>query len=252
MAPSTLRGRADSARSRQTRPSSLAAAERAAAKRAARQPGPADPEVVAETPGSAQSTEAVDAAGSAETVDTAEVSEAAEPPAEGQSRRPGLLLAGLAAALIAALVTAALQGVQYRDAERTGQARNAAVAAARTAAPVIFSYDYRHLDADFAAASGYLTGAFRSQYAKTTATVVKPTAEQYHGVVKATVAAPPNGGDPAAAVVSAQPDQVVVLLFVDQTSTSTEITGTHLDQNRVRMTMVRTAEGWKVSAVDAL
>lgn len=249
MTPSTLRGRSDSTRSRQTRASSLAAAERAAAKRAARQPGPGDSEVVAEAPGSARSTEVIDAAGSAEAVDTAEVSEAAA----GQSRRrSGFLRPGLAAALIAALVTAALQGVQYRDAERTAQARNAAVAAARTAAPVIFSYDYRHLAADFAAASGYLTGAFRSQYAKTTATVVKPTAEQYHGVVKATVAAPPNGGDPAAAVVSASPDQVVVLLFVDQTTTSTAITGTHLDQNRVRMTMVRTAQGWKVSAVDAL
>ncbi|WP_341538440.1 hypothetical protein [Streptacidiphilus pinicola] len=201
-------------------------------------------------------------------VDTAATTEStstgAEPGAAGAAARaetpsgdrarsgPRLLPLGLCAGLIAALVTAVLLGLQYRAAERTDQARNEAVAAARTAAPVIFSYDYRHLDADFATASGYLTGAFRFQYARTTSTVVRPTAAQYHGVVKATVAAPPNGGDAAAAVVSASPDQVVVLLFVNQTTTSTAITGTHLDQNRVRMTMVRTAQGWKVDAVDAL
>lgn len=30
------------------------------------------------------------------------------------------------------------------------------------------------------------------------------------------------------------------------------MTGSRLDQNRVRMTMDRTGDGWKVSAVDAL
>ena len=68
------------------------------------------------------------------------------------------------------------------------------------------------------------------------------------GVVKATVAPPPgSGGAPAASVVSASPDRVVVLLFVNQVTQSTQVSGPRVDLNRVRMTLTRTSEGWKVS-----
>jgi Mce-associated membrane protein len=149
-------------------------------------------------------------------------------------------------------VTGAILGLQYRDAVRTDNARTAAMAAAEKAAPVIFSYDYRHLDQDFAKAEALLTGSFRDQYAKTTQTVVKPTALQYQGVVQAVVAKPANGGAPAVSVVSASPDQVVVLAFIDQSTTSTRVNGTQVDQNRVLLTLTNTPKGWLVSGVDAL
>jgi Mce-associated membrane protein len=117
---------------------------------------------------------------------------------------------------------------------------------------VVLSYDYRRLDADFAAARGHLTGAFKDEYGRTTGKVVAPTAKKYHGVVRASVVKPPDGGAPAASVVSASPDRAVVLLFVNQVTTSTQVTGERVDLNRVRMTMTRTPDGWKVSAVDAL
>jgi Mce-associated membrane protein len=126
------------------------------------------------------------------------------------------------------------------------------LAAAQKAAPVILSYDYRHLDRDFAAANGHLTGSFRDKYRKTTSKVVMPTAKKYRGVVKATVAKPPSGNAPAASVVSASPDRVVVLLFMNQLTKSAQISGPRLDLNRVRMTLVRASDEWKVSAVDAL
>ncbi|PQM24086.1 hypothetical protein Sfr7A_04575 [Streptomyces xinghaiensis] len=147
--------------------------------------------------------------------------------------------------------TAAL-GLQHREAERTAEARTAALAAARKAAPVILSYDYRHLDRDFRAARSHLTAPFLGQYRKTTTSVVAPTAKKYRGVVKATVARPADGGAPAASVVSATPDRAVVLLFMNQATTSTQVSGPRLDLNRVRMTLVRTPQGWKVRAVDAL
>ncbi|MER6924929.1 hypothetical protein ABT314_39425, partial [Streptomyces spiralis] len=127
-----------------------------------------------------------------------------------------------------------------------------AVAAARKAAPVVLSYDYRHLDRDFSRARALLTGHFRDQYGKTTKAVVAPTATKYHGVVKATVATPADGGAPAVSVVSATPDRVVVLLFVNQATQSTQVPEPRLDLNRVRMTLTRTSDGWKVSGVDAL
>ncbi|MGW7261437.1 hypothetical protein [Streptomyces sp. NPDC054834] len=166
--------------------------------------------------------------------------------------RRWLLGAVLGALLVVGLVAASLLGWQYREGRRAEAARGAALSAAREAAPVVLSYDYRHLDRDFARARERLTGHFRDEYRKTTASVVGPTARKYHGVVKATVAEPASGGVPAASVVSAAPDRAVVLLFVNQVTQSTQVSGSRLDLNRVRMTMTRTSEGWKVSAVDAL
>jgi Mce-associated membrane protein len=158
--------------------------------------------------------------------------------------RRWLPTAVLALLLVAGLVAVAVLGWQYREARTTQDARGEALTAARQAAPVVLSYDYQHLDRDFTRARTHLTGGFRDDYRKTTTAVVAPTAEKYHGVVKATVA--------TASVVSASPDKVVVLLFVNQVTQSTQVSGSRLDLNRVRMTMSRTSEGWKVSAVDAL
>ncbi|MDO0915431.1 hypothetical protein QQM39_32825 [Streptomyces sp. DT2A-34] len=177
----------------------------------------------------------------------------AAPEGGGRRRRRRLLTVVLGVLFVAGLIAAAVLGRQYQDGRQAESARAEAVAAARKAAPVVLSYDYRHLDKDFAKARAHLTGDFRDEYGKTTKTVVGPTAEKYRGVVKATVAAPTTAGAPAAAsVVSASADKVVVLLFVNQVTESTQVSGPRLDLNRVRMTMTRTADGWKVSAVDAL
>jgi Mce-associated membrane protein len=180
--------------------------------------------------------------------------EGQEPGADAATRRRGrrLLVAVLAVALVAGLVAVAVLGWRYREGRQAEQARGQALAAARQAAPVVLSYDYRHVDQDFAAARAHLTGHFRDEYAKTTKTVVGPTAKKYRGVVKATVVEPSGGGAPAASVVSASPDRAVVLLFVNQVTRSTQVSGSRVDLNRVRMTLSRTSEGWKVSAVDAL
>ncbi|OAH09396.1 hypothetical protein [Streptomyces jeddahensis] len=187
-----------------------------------------------------------------EDADDAEDAETADPGAERTARRRSLLTAVVAVLLVAGLVAVGVLGWQYREGRQAEQARTQALAAARKAAPVVLSYDYRHLDRDFAAARKHLTGAFLDQYAKTTRTVVGPTAKKYKGVVKATVAKPAGGGDPAASVVSASPDKAVVLLFVNQVTQSTQVSGSRVDLNRVRMTLTRTSDGWKVSAVDAL
>ena len=154
--------------------------------------------------------------------------------------------------LVTALVVAAVLGWQYRQGRQAEQARGEALAAARKAAPVVLSYDYRHLDRDFARARDLLTGHFRDQYGRTTKTVVAPTATTYHAVVKATVATPSDGATPAASVVSAAPEKAVVLLFVNQVTQSTQVPEPRLDLNRVRLTLTRTSYGWKVSGVDAL
>lgn len=177
-----------------------------------------------------------------------------QPEESAPSRRVGrsVLTTVLGLVLVAALIMAAVLGWQYRQGRQAEQARGEALAAARKAAPVVLSYDYRHLDRDFARARALLTGHFRDQYGRTTKTVVAPTATRYHGVVKATVATPSDGGTPAASVVSATPDKAVVLLFVNQVTQSTQVAEPRLDLNRVRLTLTRTSDSWKVSGVDAL
>jgi Mce-associated membrane protein len=243
------------------------AGQRAAAKRAGQSPPRPRPALDDETPASSSTTTALVAVpeqiepkpepepeSSPSTAATAapESRKSKPTPRPRSTTRRAIVTAILAVVALAVLVTAAILGLQYRDATRTDDARTAAMAAAEKAAPVIFSYDYRHLDQDFAKAEAFLTGSFRDQYTKTTQTVVKPTALQYQGVVQAVVAKPADGGAPAVSVVSASPDQVVVLAFIDQSTTSTRVNGTQVDQNRVLLTLTNTPHGWLVSAVDAL
>lgn len=257
MANSTVRGPGVASPGRR----SMAAAARAAARRTERvgpEAGTVAPEAPDETlaPDETVAPEAPDDASQARRPDDQQAGpvlcadEAVAVAARG--RRRGRICAVLAVLVAVLLTAAAVLGSTYADGRRADGARVQALAAATQAAPVVLSYDYRRLDRDFAAARGHLTGKFRDEYRRTTTTVVAPTAAKYHGVVKATVVKPPGGGAPAASVVSASPDKAVVLLFVNQVTTSTQVTGPRVDLNRVRMTLTRTDAGWKVSAVDAL
>jgi Mce-associated membrane protein len=89
-----------------------------------------------------------------------------------------------------------------------------------------------------------LTGSFADDYAETTEEVVRPTALEVKAVVTAEVV--------SSSVVRADENRVVLLLFVDQTTTSTRLEGPKVDLNRVRMTLSRTGGQWLVSGVDAL
>ncbi|MFD7438379.1 hypothetical protein [Streptomyces sp. NPDC059861] len=249
MTKPTTRGPGSGSPARRT----MTAAARAAAKRAERgERGPAT--AVAEAPLSGRTVviEPPDGWDDPPEPSPEDFAEEARQEAAVRRSRRGPLAALASVLLVAGLVAVVVLGQRYRDGAQADQARAHALAAARKAAPVVLSYDHRHLDRDFAAARAHLTGKFRDEYRKTTQTVVGPTAKKYDGAVKATVAEPADGGPPAASVVSASADVAVVLLFVNQVTRSTQVTGSRVDLNRVRMTMTRTSEGWKVSAVDAL
>jgi Mce-associated membrane protein len=165
-------------------------------------------------------------------------------PSARSTRRSDLLVLVAAVVAVALVLTAGLLALRARGEDRVEQARTAAVAAAEAHAVDLLSYDYRHLDRDFARGSKALTGGFADDYATTTEKVVRPTAEQVKAVVTAEVA--------ASSVVRAAQNQVVVLLFVNQTTTSTRVEGPKVDLNRVRLTMTRVDGDWLVSKVVAL
>lgn len=129
---------------------------------------------------------------------------------------------------------------QERNATRA--ARTGAAAAAQAAAPAILSYDYRTYDASVARGRKYTAGKFAKQYASSTREL-KASAKKEKAVVRATVS--------ASGVVSASPDEVVLLLYVNQYRQNTNIDGQKVDQNRVVMTLSRRGDTWKVTKVVA-
>jgi Mce-associated membrane protein len=167
-----------------------------------------------------------------------------EPRLRGWSTGARGLLAGLLVLALSALAAFGLVAYRANRDASVEAGRDQAVAAAQVSAVAILSYDYRHLDADFAAGRKVLTGSFARDYAATTSKAVRPGAVQYHAVVKAEVA--------ASSVVSATADQVVVLLFVNQTTTSNRLDGPRVDLNRVRLTLVKVDGHWLVKNVVAL
>jgi Mce-associated membrane protein len=180
--------------------------------------------------------------------DAHEVVPVAEP-AERETRRrwpgrPRLLTAALTLCLVAVLVVAALFATTVRRDRTDVAAGNAALDAARTSAVTILSYDYRHLDADFAAATALTTGSLRTDYQATTSKAVAQLAAQTHAVVSAKVVA---GG-----VVRSSSTTATVLLFVDQTTTSNRLSTAQTDQNRVELTLHRSGTHWLVSGLKAL
>jgi Mce-associated membrane protein len=126
-------------------------------------------------------------------------------------------------------------------------ANQAAVAAAKSEVHSILSYDYRSISTDIARAKLDTTGVFAHQYASTASQLLSE-AQQVKAIVQATIG--------SSGVVSSAPNQVVVLLFVDQASvrqTSGKTTPTtRIDQSRVRVTMSRVNGKWLVSDLAAL
>jgi Mce-associated membrane protein len=167
-----------------------------------------------------------------------------EPAAAVPGRRRGVRVLAVLVALLVG-VGAAL-GVLVQRSAGAGpvqHSRDAALDAARTAARVVFSYDYRHLDKDFAAGRAVTTGAFRAEYERTTGKLVKDVAPRYKAVVVADVG--------AAGVVSAGTDRVVALVFVDQQSASSLQATPKITQSRLEMTMVRRGGHWLVEKIRA-
>jgi Mce-associated membrane protein len=172
-----------------------------------------------------------------------DVDEGAAAPA---SRSGTVLVAPLAVLVVLLVAVTAVLGVWSSRTSGGGaveDARRDALSAARAASRVLFSYDYRHLDKDFAAGKAVTTGTFASDYEKTTSKIVNDVAPRYKAVVVADVS--------DAAVVSATAARVQVLVFVNQRSTSSLAAGQKITQSRLTMTLERKHGTWLVSKVSA-
>lgn len=148
-------------------------------------------------------------------------------------------------ALVAVTAWAALRlAARVRQDDAVAQARTAALAAAATEIRQILSYDYRSIGADLTRARNDTTGQFRGEFAVLASQLIGPAASQQHTVTTAAV--------PAASVVSATPDQVVVLLFIDQRTQSRVRPQPQQTAGQLRVTMQRVGGRWLVAQFQAL
>jgi Mce-associated membrane protein len=162
-------------------------------------------------------------------------------PGSGAPARRLVIGLSIAILLFAGLAGAAWYG-QHRADQRDSAVRDA-TAAANTAAQAVFSYDYRTFDASVTNGRTFVTGPFAKEYAQTTS-ALKAAAQKEQAIVRAQVS--------AAGVITAAPERVELLVYVNQYRRNVNIVGEKVDQNRVTLTMVRVNGDWRVSGAAAV
>ena len=129
-----------------------------------------------------------------------------------------------------------------RDHDAVARTERTAPSAAERAAVAILSYDYTSLDADKKSAARYMTRSYKKQYVDTFDSLVKGNAPKLKAKVVAQVV--------ASGVSHADPDRAEVLLFVDQTTTSTANGGEpQVALNRVMFDLVNRDGTWLVNDI---
>jgi Mce-associated membrane protein len=179
-----------------------------------------------------------------DTVDDAETEADETEPAKRPwfRRRLGVL------ALVAAVVLVAIASVDVvlylrsDDATATADARTAATNAAQQDVPAVLSYGYAALNDYPAVAKSKTTGDFQAALGALIEQSVVPAAKDQQIVTKSEVA--------ASSVVSAATDKVVLLMFINQTTTSKSLTQPKLEGSRVRVTMQQVNGSWLISQLD--
>ena len=180
---------------------------------------------------------------------------AVAPEKVGQRRprgaRPGpswLVISVLGGLALLLVVAAAVLGLgvwnvgKVREQSQVDEATREAPAAAERAAATILSYSYRSLGADEKAAERYMTRSYAGKYAQTFDKLVRPHAPKIRAKVVAEVK--------ASGVSHADPRRVNVLVYVNQTTTSTANGGEPQQAlNRVMLSMRDQDGTWKVDNI---
>jgi Mce-associated membrane protein len=169
---------------------------------------------------------------------------------EGIVRRSARLVVGRLGAILLAVAVLASAGVavwvyfeQYRPDQQTNDAAaKVALDAAKNGTVSLLSYSPESLDKDFAAAKSHLTGDFLSYYTQFTEQIVTPAAKQKSVKTTASVV--------RAAVSELHPDSAMVLVFINQTTTSKENPDGAFAASAVKVGLKKINDTWLISAFD--
>ncbi len=166
---------------------------------------------------------------------------------KGRGLRPAL---GTIVTAILILLVVASGGVatwlyfkQYRPDQQTDAGvAQAVIRAASDGTAALLSYSSESLDQDFASARSHLAGDFLSYYNQFTEQIVAPAAKQ--NSLKTTAAVK------GAAVSQLRPDSAVVLVFVNQSTTSKASPTPTLGASSVLVSMTRANNSWLITKVE--
>jgi Mce-associated membrane protein len=158
-----------------------------------------------------------------------------------QRRVSVILIAGLVVA--AAGLAGWTYGYQYRpDQQSDDAAAQAATRAAADGTAALLTYGPDSVNEDFASAKKHLTGEFLSYYTKFTEKIVAPAAKEKGVKTTANVV--------QAAVSEIHPDSAVVLLFVNQATTSKDRPESSLTSSSVVVRLEKVDTQWLIAKFD--
>ena len=150
----------------------------------------------------------------------------------------------LAALTITAIGLAVIVFLFYYRPDRLidDTAARRAIKAASDGAVATVSYSSDTMDRDFANAKSHLTGDFLTYYDKFTKEIVAPTVRQKQIAQTATVI--------RAAVSELHPNSAIVLVFLNETTTSKDKREPLTTPSSVRITLTKVDGSWLISRLD--
>lgn len=180
----------------------------------------------------------------ADAEDTEEpASGAAEPGTEVRTRRwPRRVLMGLTVtAFVAAVVGCGVLGSMVWQQRALASAGEQARTAAVSYAQILTSIDSNQVDQNFDQVLDGATGEFKDMYSQSSMQLRQLLIDNKasaHGVVV------------DSAIQSTSDDEVVVLLFVDQSVSNASVPDPRIDRSRIKMTMSYVDGRWRASKVE--
>ncbi|GAB3216956.1 hypothetical protein GCM10027535_04570 [Mycolicibacterium hippocampi] len=161
--------------------------------------------------------------------------------AERRPWRRRLVFAAVAVLIVGGFATSGFLGWQLWQDRQVARAGEQAQAAAVEYAQVLTSIDSARVDENFDRVLDGATGEFKDMYSESSVELRQLLIDNEaaaHGVVV------------ESAVQSATTDEVVVLLFVDQSVSNSSIPDPRIDRSRIKMTMEFVDERWRASKVE--
>ncbi|MFC9874029.1 h domain protein [Nocardia salmonicida] len=157
------------------------------------------------------------------------------------SNRIRIVFSALAAAGLVAAIVLGVSGYQLWQQDKTEQARTDAMSTASRTVSAMFTYEPATVDTELPRAADNLTESFRAEYLKLIEQAIAPGAKEKQLTVKATTQ--------AEGVVSADAEKAVVLLYLNQLTTSKDAPEGTTSGSRVRVSLDKADNRWLVSQV---